>query len=324
MIGVSTFYRAVASQLSRAARGHKLSILIYHRVLPRKDELIPDAPDGAAFEWQMQVLARYFRVVPLAVAIDELKSGTLKPRTACVTFDDGYADNESVALPILERVGLPATFFVASGFLDGGRMWNDSVIEAIRAARQGPLDLTHCGLGVLSLDGVDSRRRAVEEVIRRIKHRGFAERTALVADIVAAVGRPLPNDLMMTREQVRNLVNRGMEIGAHSVDHPLLATLGDDDARRQIADSRAQLAAIVGRDVRLFAYPNGKPRDDYGKRDVALVRELGFAGAVSTAWGVATAESDFMQLPRFTPWDGTPTRFLWRLLHNYTRTPDTI
>jgi peptidoglycan/xylan/chitin deacetylase (PgdA/CDA1 family) len=111
-----------------------------------------------------------------------------------------------------------------------------------------------------------------------------------------------------------------MEIGAHTVSHSLLSSLGDDAARREIADSRSRLRAITDLDVRLFAYPNGKPRMDYGARDVGIVRELGFAGAVSTAWGAGLRHSDPLQIPRFTPWDRTPTRFVLRLVHNYTRT----
>jgi peptidoglycan/xylan/chitin deacetylase (PgdA/CDA1 family) len=125
---------------------------------------------------------------------------------------------------------------------------------------------------------------------------------------------------MMTAEQIGQLSRAGMEIGAHTVTHTLLVKLDDVNARRELAESRAKLRAMTGQDVRVFAYPNGKPGTDFTERDVRLARELGFSGAVTTAWGVGTPGSDPLQVPRFTPWDRTPTRFLLRLLHNYTRT----
>ena len=94
-----------------------------------------------------------------------------------------------------------------------------------------------------------------------------------------------------------------MQIGAHTSTHPILANVADDDARREIADSRTVLEAILRDRVGLFAYPNGKRGDDYLPRHVAMVRELGFDAAVSTHPGVATVATDPMELPRFTPWD---------------------
>src|SRR6185295_2112486 len=111
------------------------------------DPVASGTVDAAAFDWQMECLSRCFRVLPLSEAVERLRQGTLPGRAACVTFDDGYADNAEVALPILRRHGLCATFFVATGFLDGGIMFNDRVIEAVRGAPGAQLDLTPLGLG---------------------------------------------------------------------------------------------------------------------------------------------------------------------------------
>jgi peptidoglycan/xylan/chitin deacetylase (PgdA/CDA1 family) len=310
--------RAAGALLSWTSGGGKLAVLIYHRALAEQDALLPGEPDARVFEWQMRLLADYFRVLPLGDAIEELVNGRLAPRSACVTFDDGYADNYTVALPILKKLGLPATFFVATGFLDGGRMWNDSVIEAVRHAPS--LDLAHCGLGTHSLNGAVSRRRAIDDLLGLLKYRPAPERDALTAEVVAAAGPIERKDLMMTSEQVAGLFRAGMEIGAHTVSHSLLRGLDDERARAEVTQSRARLRDITGCDIRVFAYPNGKPGKDYSPRDVGLLAELGFAGAVSTAWGAAVPRTDRLQVPRFTPWDRTPSRFMLRLLHNYTRT----
>jgi len=89
---------------------------------------------------------------------------------------------------------------------------------------------------------------------------------------------------------------------------------------REIRASKRRLEEITGKPVTLFAYPNGKPSRDYRREHVGMAREMGFEAAVTTAWGVAHAASDPYQLPRFTPWDRTPGRFVLRLFHNTFRT----
>lgn len=297
-----------------------LSILIYHRVVPEPDPLFPEQVCAREFDSQLAVLARWFTVLPLREAVARLRGGTLPVRSACVTFDDGYADNVAVALPILRRQGMPATFFLATSFINGGRMWNDSVIETLRRARGDILDARCIGLDELSISTVELRRRAIERVLAAVKYLPPGERQRLVEELGAGTSHELPSDLMMTQEQVLQLHASGMEIGAHTVTHPILARLDPEHAGDEIRDSKSRLEAITGAPITLFAYPNGKPGLDYRREHVSMVRELGFEAAVSTAWGVAHTASDPLQLPRFTPWDRTPGRFLLRLLQNTFRT----
>jgi len=104
-----------------------------------------------------------------------------------------------------------------------------------------------------------------------------------------------------------------MEIGGHTVRHPILTELPDDEAEREIAHGREALRQLTGAPVEVFAYPNGRPGRDYDARHVALVRQLGFRCAVSTAPGVVRPGDDELQWPRFTPWDNTAARWLARL-----------
>lgn len=302
------------AQALPATRDNRLLILIYHRVHPQPDPMFPNEVDASRFDMQMGLLRRYCNPLPLQNAVAGLKRGALPPRSVCVTFDDGYADNATEALPILIQNGVPATFFVAPGFLDGGRMWNDSIIETVRRAPAGPLALDEFGLEAGILDDLASRGIVAVSILKAAKHRPVEERRQLVEQFCGRVGAFLPTDLMMTAGQVRGLANAGMEIGAHTMSHPILRTLTDDAARYEIQRSRESLEGIIGRSVRAFAYPNGRPGDDYTDRDRALVESLGFDVALSTTWGAATAMSDVFQLPRFTPWDRRPERWLTRLL----------
>lgn len=312
-------FRLVGNVLSPAGDRGRLSVLIYHRARPAPDPIFPDEIDAGAFERQMALLASEFNVLPLGEACARLARGGLPARAVCVTFDDGYADNERTALPILKRFGVPATFFVATGYIDGGIMFNDGVIEAVRSAPAGTHDLSRLGLGTHTLRDSASRRTAVDALLAGIKYRQVDERTALVEQIAEAMRSTLPRDLMMRASQVKRLRDEGMEIGAHTVNHPILAVLDARTARAEIVDGKRRLEEITGAPVMLFAYPNGKPGRDYGPRDVELVRGAGFTAAVSTAEGAASRRSDFFQLPRFSPWDRNPRRLGLRLLLNCAR-----
>lgn len=291
----------------------RLSILTYHRVLPQPDPLRPDEPDVAAFKVQISVLARFFRVLPLREAIARLQEGTLPARAVAITFDDGYADNYELALPLLLRFGLPATFFVATGFLGGGMMWNDAIIETVRRFRGARLPPYEGDAGEpMPLASPQDRHRAAMALINRWRYLPPDRRRETVARFVALAGGELElsSHLMMRPEQVRGLVGHGMEIGAHTVNHPILACLDDDAARREILDSKSALEAITGAPVRLFAYPNGRPQQDYGERHVKMVRAAGFTAAVSTRSSVATAGDNVYELPRFAPWRRSAIGFL--------------
>ena len=311
--------RLPLSVVSPGGRRGRLSILIFHRVLAQPDPLFPDLPDVATFEARMRWVRDWFNVLPLAQAIERLGSGTIPARALAITFDDGYADNEELAAPILKRLGLTATFFVATGFLRGACMWNDQVIEAIRGCEAELIDLSAFGLACHSLATPDARRHTIGALLTGIKHLEPARRQAVTDQIVAAAGgKPSPR-LMMQPEQVRSLRAQGMGVGAHTVTHPILTRLSPLAALAEMRDSKNELEQILGEPVELFAYPNGVPAQDYAQEHAAMARECGFAAAVSTAWGAASIRSDRFQLPRFTPWDRTRLRYGARLLANLGR-----
>lgn len=313
--------KSIARALSPGGRRARLSILIFHRVLSQVDPLFPGEQDARRFNEVLSWVGQWFQVMPLDEAVSRLSSGTLPARAAAITFDDGYADNAINALPLLHRHSMAATFFVATSFLDGGRMWNDSIIEAVRAFRGKAMDLSDAGLGSYCLESDDQRRLAIEALLAHIKYLEPRERQEAVAQVidVAGAGGTLPDNLMMRSEQVLELRNAGMQIGAHTCSHPILEKIPDNQALSEIANSKSVLESLLGESVTLFAYPNGKPDTDYSAKHVAMVRQAGYIAAFSTAPGVAMQTSDIYQLPRFTPWDRTRSRYGMRLLANLRR-----
>lgn len=319
----SFLLRNAASALSGRGERASLLVLIFHRVLAEADPLLPDEPDAAAFAAIADLLADHFKVLPLHEAGARLASGSLPDRALCITFDDGYANNLTLAEPLLSSRRLPATVFVATGYLNGGRMFNDTVIEALRRAGD-ELDLTDLGLGRFELRDAAARRGAIAAILPQLKYRPFDERRRAADSIAERVGAPLPGDLMMTDEQVHELHRRGIEIGAHTVNHPILAGVAADHARDELIGSKRRLEQITGAPVSTFAYPNGRPGQDYHATHARLAREAGFSLAVSTAWGAATRASDPFQLPRIAPWDRSAVRYGARLLKAFRETGSAV
>lgn len=294
----------------------KLSILIYHQILDQPDFMRPDELDKATFNWQMQLLARHFNILPLDEALARLKNDSLPPRAITITFDDGYADNLYNAVPILKEHHLTATFFIASGYLNGGRMWNDTIIEAIRNIAQPELDLTDIGLHVFPIATPNQKAATARTVISHLKHLEPSLRLTH-SQAIAAKATSLPDNLMLTSAELQALQKHGMEIGGHTVSHPILAKLDDAEAESEIQTNKNFLENLLDTKVRYFAYPNGKPQTDYLPSQSEMLKKCGYQAAFSTIQGVANSKTDYWQLPRFTPWDKSPIKFSLRLIHHY-------
>ena len=318
----STLLRALFSTLSPGGRSARLSILIFHRVLSQPDPLFPGEIDMRRFRHICSCLKSWCNVLPLAEGVERLQSASLPPRAACITFDDGYADNFRCALPILKDHGLPSTFFIATGFLNGGRMWNDTHIEAMRATTNETIDLSDLGIGELTTKSIEDKRGALETLIPAIKHLEPAARKQAVDTFAdRCETATLPNDLMMTSDELLAMRAAGMDIGAHTANHPILARCDQTTARGEIIEGRAYLENLLNQRIGLFAYPNGKLGADYRKEHADIVKDLGFDAAVSTNPGASSHGDDLFQLSRFTPWDREAWKFGLRLAQNMTKKP---
>lgn len=314
---VGTSLLRVAGGLASGKDTHAaLAVLIFHRVLPEPDPLIPSEPDAKRFKTLVDSLTQCFNILPLSEAVSKLKDGCLPKRTLCITFDDGYANNCTVALPILSAYRTPATVFVAPGFLNGGIMFNDIIIETVRRCGS-QLDLRSIELGYFDLRDIPSRINAIEQIISKLKHQPVDKRAATVKKLSQYSGVTLPTDLMMSDTQVQHLNKQGIEIGAHTVNHPILTSTEASVANCEIRQSKAYLESLLNKTVTSFAYPNGRPHQDYACEHVKMVKDAGFKIALSTAWGTASKDSDIFQIPRLAPWDSSTRKYTLRILRGY-------
>lgn len=191
-------------------------------------------------------------------------------------------------------------------------MWNDDIIEAIRLSPAGLLDWSEFELGRHDLVSDDHRRATIAAVLGKLKYAPHGQRARAAREIARRAGVEDASDLMMTADEVRRLRAAGMEIGGHTWSHPILNSVGDEEAYSEIVRGKTELEAILRENISVFAYPNGNPERDFSPKHVAMIREAGFAAAVTTERGVGKSDSDPLLIPRFTPWDRTPLRFAAR------------
>lgn len=311
----SRVIRAIGDRVaSPGGANARLCIVNYHRVLETRDPLLHPEPDIRTFRWQMKLLADCFNVLPLHDAVEALARRTLPPRAVCITFDDGYRSVHDHALPILKEFNLPATVFVTTGYMTESNLWNDRILEAVRRLPTGLLDLREFGMPVYPLSNMEERRRTLHEVMEKVKYLPPQERHDVIRKLEELAAQDFPHRLMLTREMIARLAAEGVEIGGHTISHPILTRLDDEAANAEIAGSKRDLEAIIGKPVRLFAYPNGKTGKDFNEKHVRMVKEAGYTAAFTTERGAAGQHHDPYQIPRDRPWDSTPLLFALRLL----------
>ena len=277
------------------------AILMYHRVTTPAADPWGLCVSPTHFGEQLDVLARYRRILALDEFAELHLRGTLPADAVAVTFDDGYADVLHEALPLLERHGAPATVFLATGALGSGReLWSD---ELSRLLLHGTADaeVIICGrtLRIRAGGTCAARRRTNTAIWRLLRDVAPDERAAALVALraVLAGSAPAPGtlDRTMTEEEVRRLVAGGLvRIGGHSVSHPVLPELPPAAREAEIAGSRAACLALSGAVSRCFSYPYGDL--DRATRD--MVERLGFLAAVTTEMRPVRRGDDRFTLPR--------------------------
>jgi peptidoglycan/xylan/chitin deacetylase (PgdA/CDA1 family) len=292
------------ARLSRA-RGRAI-VLRYHALTDDAAPVVYAAPSicmaVGAFRAQMAFVRRAYTVVPLGDLVDAVVGGgKLPPRALAITFDDGYADNHRLALPVLRELGLSATVYVTSEPIDRRAPLWVSAARAIALGAPGPV-LDVPGSEPLALHGPAEREAAAGMLTRALVVREAAERRELLARLAAGAGVDLDRVLagaMLTWPQVRELAAAGWTIGAHTVTHANLALAGAAAAEAEIAGSRDAIEAAVGAPVRHFCYPNSGGRHEYFSPEIARVLgRLGFRSATTSRPGALVPGVDPFFLPR--------------------------
>jgi peptidoglycan/xylan/chitin deacetylase (PgdA/CDA1 family) len=268
-------------------------VVMYHRIItdPGEDPFqLGMCVTADRFREQIEFYANFFEPIGLSEAVQRRRDGRPMPRKAVsITFDDGYADNLGTALPILREYGIPATVFVTTGErVDGPGLWWDRVIHAIANTNEQKLDLSSLGLasvqGTLTLDRAH-RARSLESLLALLWEYDIDTTLEAIGQIERVL-HPVSNSktlpIRLKDEDIAELYAEGVEIGAHTVDHPDLRMTSDDRLKRELLEPKQTLESIIGTTVNGFAYPRGLCNG----RVIKAVNDAGYEYAVATQRGL--------------------------------------
>ncbi len=253
-------------RLRKLAPVPNLSIVTYHHVADDAadypyDPTVCDATP-AQFRRQLEMIARYCTPVGIDEVVRALDGAPLPANPVMVTFDDGYLSCHDVALPILRAVGVRATFFIATGFTNERRLyWWEKIALLINMARRHatvtyPLTMT--------VDPHDRTLRA--RLVAMVKNTPDLDIERFLDELAVALGvewsREIETEhadrLIMQWDHVRALARAGMDVESHGKHHRVLQTLQASALDDELAGSRTELEAQLGRPVRAIAYPVGR------------------------------------------------------------------
>jgi peptidoglycan/xylan/chitin deacetylase (PgdA/CDA1 family) len=279
--------------------GDRLIILMWHNVEGTWCYSSPPGAGPRGLAHQLRRLKQLATVVPLEDALEALAaSQPLPARAAAITFDDGYRDNLDIAVPLLEKYDLPATFFVVPGLLSGTvRPWWELLAWGFAHAQSAVVGWEGRSLPTSGRHG----RRAFRWLAERLKVLDFATREERVDQLLGLLrpkGRWDGDRLFLDWDGAHQLVRRGFSVGSHSMRHAILSREAPEEQARDLVNSRNELETELGVRVPLLAYPNGT-RVDYDEHTVRAALGAGHTHALAAHAGVNGPSTSPYGHPRF-------------------------
>lgn len=290
--------------------GARLIVLCYHRVTTDDSTIRTICVSPENFRSQMAYLAHGpYKPISLTTWQRHLEgTETLKGDYVAVTFDDGYRDNYANAFPILRETGVPATIFLTTDAIDSQEpRWWDRVVMSVRELRKAP-DLVRSASDRVP-ESVRSALNAAVEVDENLADGAIVSLVIALKSLDAGTrGEFLrlldglapctKTDLMMTWDMIRAMRGDVVEFGSHTVTHPFMSRLTDDEARAELSRSKQRIETELGATISSFAYPNGK-RADYTPQTLALLEACGYALALTTEKNVNDRQTPPLEMYRF-------------------------
>ena len=278
-------------------------ILIYHRVSSEKMEwLRSSAISPSLFEWQLRYLKTNYQIISLEDLQSYLVDGSPLPNNAAViTFDDGYKDNFSYAFPLLKKHEIPATIFLTTEPLESGKLlWFDELAFKLWHSLSDRLEIE--GLGLIRLP-TDHRKRetAIMRIIDYVRHLPPLCQNMILAKISKKTRNEIPKDLgcqiMLSWDEVRKMSKNGIKVGAHTITHRLLNMMSNEEATREIMESKRIIESQLQQEVKSFSYPNGRYNEDI----IKAVQLAGYKAAVTTVPKLIDLKTRPFELGRILP-----------------------
>ncbi len=297
----------------RLANRRKILILTYHRFSADEAE---GALSANAFAQQLAYLRAHYTIVPLSAVERHLTHGDRLPHpSVAITIDDGYRDAYEIAFPFLRRFNAPAALFAVTDFIDGKCwLWTDKLRFIVFQTKAERLSVKVADSVIdVELNGRTSRRDAAARINAALKSAPDHAREEAIASLVKHAGvelpfRPPAGCRPLTWDELREMDAGGVEIGSHTVTHPILSRIDGDRLVSELKESRRRLEEMLGREVSLFCYPDG----NYDRHVRDEVERAGYRLAVTTEPGLNDAGRDPLSLLRIHT-DGDFSHFIQNL-----------
>jgi peptidoglycan/xylan/chitin deacetylase (PgdA/CDA1 family) len=300
-------------------------ILGYHRVANVSLDEYDVCITPQHFEEHMDVVRKFTHPISLSKLVQHLKVGSLPAKSVAVTFDDGYADTLYQAKPVLEKYQIPATVFVCTGYA-GKEFWWDELARLVMSSRQDPRALRLRGgessfqwnQPIVSSDAKSPKDASLRRKFRHSLYHFLLQLDVderdnamkMIRDWSALSFDKSSNHRAMNCAELLKLAEGGLvDLGAHTVTHPMLPRLAIERQKQEIILSKQDLETLLGRQVAGFAYPNGRATDDTRR----IVKEAGFAYACTSLRDVVRPGGDSYELTRFWQEDVDGDKFMQNL-----------
>jgi peptidoglycan/xylan/chitin deacetylase (PgdA/CDA1 family) len=291
-----------------------LLVLNYHRIGTPTDSRFDEALWSATqddFDRQVRLLKDGFDLIgvsELATVLSDLENGRRRPlkssRFAMITFDDGYIDNYKLAYPVLKANDASAVFFIATGFIDKPRLpWWDEIAWMVRSSRRESLTLTESWLDEPLMFSQPDRRAVINRLLKFYYRLDGSRTEPFLNGIAEATGsgrapKEAADGQWMDWGMIREMSVAGMDFGAHTVTHPILANLTAEDQGMEVCESRLRLENQLNRPITSLSYPVGN-RESFNDDTRAALSQYGFDWAFSYYGGHSSgADVDRYDIPR--------------------------
>jgi peptidoglycan/xylan/chitin deacetylase (PgdA/CDA1 family) len=269
-----------------------VTVLAYHRIeTPDNPDLAPTVIDAypSDFEAQMRYVAARYNVISSWDLVGALREGkTLPKRAMILTFDDGYRSFREAAMPVLRRLGLPVSLFVVTHCAGqvGTPFWWDSLYRSLMQPCRHEIQVPR--LGTLRLGTPRQRLRAFERLVYHIERTPWREAEELGEAVLEMCAvEPSTERHLLNWDEIGELAEEGVTIGAHTRHHPVLARVTTDRAHSEISGSWNDLQGHIPNPLPLFCYPTGKEHA-VNAAVRKMVRDAGFVGAYTMVAGLNT------------------------------------
>jgi peptidoglycan/xylan/chitin deacetylase (PgdA/CDA1 family) len=299
---------ALAERLLAGMASDRLLVLAYHRIgelpgpnYPFQHEIMSATPEQ--FDRQLGFLKKHFHVTNFHELAEIEQAGRTIPKNSIViTFDDGYADNYEVALPLLQKHGATAVVYLSTGFIDAqAPFWFEMLSYHVMRMKPGFLTLNRENFRLeLTETNRMEIRRELGQALRVVSD---STRCLMLEELRDQSGvTPSAQELEMVRpltwDEVGSLDRAGIEIGSHTVSHPFLVQLDDRELLTELSSSKARIEEQIGRVVSSLSYPTGGS-EYFDSRSMRIASECGYRYAVSYDHStVRTSQMQRFAIPR--------------------------